>query len=94
MIPRRLSLCVLLPGLALGAGTLAGCAPTFLEQTASGDHYVTTYSRAFGLRATTLNNEQAAQEACGEDRYVVFDETIGTDDNGIYRRWNFGCVAR
>jgi hypothetical protein len=81
-------------GVAAALPGLSGCAPTFRNDTAAGDHYVTTYSRLFGLKATVLNNEEAAQAACAPDQYVVFDEKIGTDDNGIYRRWNFGCVAR
>jgi hypothetical protein len=89
---RRGFLSMLVVAFALAGG--AGCAPTFRSDTARGDHYVTTYSRLFGLKATILNNEEAALAACAPDGYVLFDEKIGTDDNGVYRRWNFGCVAR
>jgi hypothetical protein len=71
----------------------SGCAPTYLAEERNGDRSVTTYARAFGLKATTLNNEEAVLEACGNDRPIIFDEKIGSDSNGIYRRWDFGCAA-
>jgi hypothetical protein len=75
------------------AAALAACAPTYVEETPTGDRSVTTYARGFGLGATSLNNREAVLEACGKDEPIVFDEKLGIDANGRYRRWNFGCVA-
>jgi hypothetical protein len=83
---RRLLLTAALAG-------LAGCAPSYLTEVRPGDRVVTTYARVFGLEATKLNNREAALDACRPDNFVLFDEQIGQDDNGVYRRWRFGCVA-
>jgi len=81
-----------LPILLLLAAALAGCAPTYLAESPNGDMTVTTYSRVFGLDATKLNNREAVLEACGKDEPIIFGEKFGTDDNGVYRRWEFGCA--
>jgi hypothetical protein len=70
----------------------AGCAPQVEQRTARGDYVVTTWSRLFGLDATTKNNTEAARAACPEG-YIVLNETIGVDEDGNYRRWEFGCLA-
>jgi hypothetical protein len=71
----------------------AGCAPQIEETTARGDHVVTTWSRLFGLDATKQDNIDAARASCPEG-YIVLGETIGQDDNGNYRRWEYGCLER
>jgi hypothetical protein len=70
----------------------AGCVPQVQERTEKGDYVVTTWSRLFGLDATRLNNIEAARAVC-PDGYIVLNETIGVDDNGNYRRWEFGCLT-
>jgi hypothetical protein len=52
-------------GLAVAAlAGLAACAPTYVADAPNGDRSVTTYSRAFGLDATSLNNREAVLDAC------------------------------
>jgi hypothetical protein len=92
-MPKRATGARPLPILLLLAAALAGCAPTYLAESPNGDRTVTTYSRAFGLDATKLNNREAVLEACGKDEPIIFGEQFGTDDNGVYRRWEFGCAA-
>ena len=72
---------------------LAACAPQAQEATAKGDYVVTTWSRAFGLAATKRNNEEAARETC-PDGYILLGETIGRDEDGNFRRWEYGCLTR
>lgn len=72
----------------------SGCAPPQLRgETPQGDHFVTTWSRLFGLDATKWNNVEAARETC-PDGYILLSEEIGRDDNGNYRRWEYGCLVR
>jgi hypothetical protein len=71
---------------------LGGCVPQLEESTARGDHTVTTWSRLFGLDATKWNNVVVARETC-PDGYILLDESIGVDENGNYRRWEYGCLA-
>jgi len=85
----HLRLAVLLAAAAL----LESCAPAVVAEAPNGDHTVTSYSRLFGLKETSLENREAALDACGADRPIVFDEKIGSDPNGLYRRWTFGCAA-
>ena len=82
----------ILPIVAL-AGALAACAETYEAAAPNGDRTVTSYARAFGLKETSVENREAAFDACGNDRPILFDEKIGTDENGVYRRWTFGCAA-
>jgi hypothetical protein len=73
---------------------VAGCAPPQVEGTTpSGDHVVTTWSRLFGLDSTKWNNVEAARANCPEG-YIVLGETIGQDNEGNYRRWEYGCLER
>jgi hypothetical protein len=78
----------------IGLTALAACAPTYVSDGPNGDQSVTTYSRVFGLDATSLNNREAVLEACDGDEPIIFDEKLGSDTNGLYRRWNFGCVTK
>jgi uncharacterized caspase-like protein len=73
---------------------LAACAPPQTQEaTAKGDHLVTTWSRAFGLKATKWNNVEAARENC-PDGYILLGEEIGRDENGNFRRWEYGCLTK
>ena len=92
-MPKRATGARPLPIFLLLAAALAGCAPTYVGEAPDGERTVTTYSRAFGLDATKLNNREAVLEACGKDEPIIFGEQLGTDDNGLYRRWEFGCAA-
>ena len=76
------------------ACALAGCiSPQVEETTPRGDHVVTTWSRLFGLEATTWDNAEVANATC-PDGYIILSETIGQDDNGNFRRWEYGCLER
>ena len=78
----------------LAALLLASCAPPQIEEALPrGDRAVTTYGRVFGLEATVHNNREAALNACPEG-YVILDESFGRDEDGLYRRWEYGCLAR
>jgi hypothetical protein len=90
---RRGTWAVRMVGLAALAA-LAACAQTYVSEEPNGDQSVTTYSRIFGLDATSLNNREAVLDACDGDEPIVFDEKLGSDANGLYRRWNFGCIAK
>lgn len=72
----------------------SGCAtPQVEETTAAGDHVVTTWSRLLGLDATKRDNADAAEATCPEG-YIILRETIGQDDDGNFRRWEYGCLER
>jgi hypothetical protein len=80
--------------IVLLASVATGCAPPQLRgETPQGDHFVTTWSRLFGLGSTKWNNVEAARETC-PDGYILLGEEIGRDENGNYRRWEYGCLAR
>jgi hypothetical protein len=76
------------------AAGLAACAPTYVAEGPNGEQSVTTYARSFGLDATNLNNREAILDACHGDEPIIFDEKVGTDENGVFRRWTFGCAAK
>jgi hypothetical protein len=70
----------------------AGCVPQVAQTTPQGDYVVTTWSRLFGLDATRQNNMEAARATCPQG-YILLNETIGVDDNGNFRRWEYGCLV-
>lgn len=72
---------------------LAGCSPTFYEDHPNGDHVVTTYGRLSGIEGTKASNRDAALATC-PDGYLLLDEQLGRDSQGLYRRWKFGCLER
>jgi hypothetical protein len=85
----------LLPGFAalfFALGLLGACSPVLEEALPNGDHVVTTYGRLRGIEGTKWDNREAALTTC-PDGYLVLNERLGRDSEGLYRRWEYGCLA-
>ncbi|HEY0526548.1 MAG TPA: hypothetical protein VGD08_24350 [Stellaceae bacterium] len=86
---------LLLPVLAAGAllaTAVAGCTPIVENELPNGNRIVQTYSRLRGIDGTQADNERIARERC-PDGFLLLKEQIGSDDEGMYRRWEYGCLA-
>ena len=83
--------------LALLAGAaviLAACAAANTSaQLASGDYTVKSYSRLFGLENTKAENAEVATRTC-PDGFILLNEQIARDAEGLYRQWQYGCLTR
>jgi len=82
---------------ALAAGALltpivAACTPVVEDDLPNGNHIVQTYSRLRGIEGTQADNAQIARERC-PDGFLLLKEQLGSDDEGLYRRWEYGCLA-
>ena len=77
---------------ALIAGLSPACTPIVREELDSGDRAVTTYVRLFGAKGAQINNERLAAEDC-PDGFIRLNESFGMDEDGYYRRLEYGCLA-
>ena len=78
--------------LLVSAAILAACAPNLAAQLPSGDYTVRTYGRLFGIEQTKVDNWDVATRTCPRG-YILFSERLGQDVDGLYREWEYGCIA-
>ena len=74
------------------AALLAACAPNRAEQLPSGDYTVRSYGRLFGIEQTKVDNWNVATRNCPKG-YILFNERVDRDVDGLYREWEYGCIA-
>lgn len=81
------------PGVAamLGMALLAGCTPITNQDLGNGDYGVTTRVRLQGQEEAAEDNAWAASRQC-PDGYLVLSDETGTDADGVFRRWRYGCL--
>jgi hypothetical protein len=79
--------------LAIAMASLPCCVPMLKDDLPNGDHAVTTYVRLQGFEEARDDNLWAARQTCGARAVVLVDEQHGTDDNGMWDRLVYGCVA-
>jgi hypothetical protein len=90
--PRRRLIRALAASLLLAAAACGGCTPVVEDELPNGNRIVQTYSRLEGIEGTRADNEKIARERC-PDGFLLLKEQIGSDDEGLYRRWEYGCLA-
>jgi hypothetical protein len=69
---------------------LSGCLVQERE-VLDGQYGVTSYARLRGIAGTRRDNEDVAIKTC-PDGYILFDEQLGQNPDGHFRRWVFACI--
>jgi hypothetical protein len=87
----RLLLQALVAGALLTSG-VAGCTPILEDELPNGNRIVQTYSRLKGIDGTQADNARIARARC-PDGFLLLREQIASDNEGLYRRWEYGCLA-
>jgi hypothetical protein len=59
----------------------------------NGDHTVTTYVRLQGFEEARDDNLWMARQTC-QGGVILIDEQHGVDDNGVWDKLVYGCLAR
>jgi len=83
---------LLFVGLPLFLLALASCVPMVRTDMPNGDHTVTTYVRLQGFEEARDDNLWVARETC-HGGVILIEEQHGVDDNGLWDKLVYGCLA-
>jgi hypothetical protein len=72
---------------------LVSCVPMVRTDMPNGDHTVTTYVRLQGFDEARDDNLWVARQTC-QGGVILIEEQHGIDDNGLWDKLVYGCLAR